>query len=143
MSLESRRWPLPTFFFFFAILHAALLCPFISKDGVADGEGDATAEGAAESAAAAADAAAAGDTLSILEGEEIGGVVFSTVAARRPELKRELGILRQALLLEEQSGGEDGSDELKVRMTCMTCMGMGMGMGTRFTAVQNNASKVK
>lgn len=65
---------------------------------------------------------AADDVLSIVEGEEVGGVVFSAVAARRPELKRELGILRQALLLEEQAaaggggdGGGDGSEELKVR----------------------------
>lgn len=64
---------------------------------------------------------AGGDVLSILEGEEVGGVVFSTVAARRPELKRELGILRQALLLEEQAGGSGdggdggGSEELKVQ----------------------------
>eukprot|EP00752_Nemacystus_decipiens_P014373 g12785.t1 len=58
---------------------------------------------------------AADDVLSIVEGEEVGGVVFSTVAARRPELKRELGILRQALLLEEQAAaGDDGSEELKV-----------------------------
>lgn len=66
---------------------------------------------------AADDAAtsAADDTLSILEGEEVGGVVFSTVAERHPNLKRELGILRQALLLEEQAGGGDGgSEELKV-----------------------------
>ena len=59
---------------------------------------------------------ASDDVLSIVEGEEVGGVVFSTVAARRPELKRELGILRQALLVEEQAGGgDDGSAELKVR----------------------------
>lgn len=73
------------------------------------GEGDATA--------GEAEGAPAGDTLSIVEGEEIGGVIFSTVAARRPELKRELGILRQALLLEEEQSGGDGgggAEELKV-----------------------------
>ena len=63
--------------------------------------------------------------LSIVEGEEVGGVVFSTVAARRPELKRELGILRQALLLEEQAGGggggDDGSEELKVCVLHTPC----------------------
>lgn len=80
-----------------------------------DGEGGEKGEGGDTPTAAAT---AGGDTLSIVEGEEIGGVVFSAVAARRPELKRELGILRQALLLEEQSGGggggEGGSEELKV-----------------------------
>lgn len=62
------------------------------------------------------------DVLSIVDGEEVGGVVFSTVATRRPELKRELGILRQALLLEEQAdggGGDGGSEELKVRTEAM------------------------
>ena len=52
--------------------------------------------------------------LSIVEGEEVGGVVLSTLAERRPELKRELGILRQALLLEGQDGDDGGSEELKV-----------------------------
>lgn len=70
---------------------------------------------------------AADDVLSIVEGEEVGGVVFSAVAARRPELKRELGILRQALLLEEQAaaggGGDgDGSEELKVRTNRNRCL---------------------
>lgn len=56
--------------------------------------------------------------LSIVDGEEVGGVVFSTLAARRPELRRELGILRQALMDEEQSGGGDGgTEELKVPAT--------------------------
>lgn len=76
----------------------------MKKDGQEGEDGDATGGGS--------------DALSIVEGEEVGGVVFSTVAARRPELKRELGMLRQALLLEEQSagggGGDGGAEELKV-----------------------------
>ncbi|CAN0129173.1 unnamed protein product, partial [Hapterophycus canaliculatus] len=48
-----------------------------------EGEGG---EGEEEGVAAAA--AGAADGLSIVEGEEVGGVVFSTLAARRPELKR-------------------------------------------------------
>ncbi|CAN0515611.1 unnamed protein product, partial [Ectocarpus sp. 12 AP-2014] len=75
------------------------------EDGQEGEDGDATGGGS--------------DALSIVEGEEVGGVVFSTVASRRPELKRELGMLRQALLLEEQSGGgggggDGGAEELKV-----------------------------
>lgn len=50
-----------------------------------------------------------------MEGEEIRGVVLSTIAERRPDLKRELGILRQALLLEDQEGdGGSSEEELKV-----------------------------
>lgn len=63
--------------------------------------------------------------LSIVEGEEVVGVIPSTLAERRPELKRELGILRQALLLEEQAsagGGGDGSGELKVCVRVRVCM---------------------
>eukprot|EP00903_Cladosiphon_okamuranus_P019171 g17633.t1 len=77
-----------------------------------DSENEGGGEGGKDAATSAVD-----DALSIVDGEEVGGVVFSTVAARRPELKRELGILRQALLLEEQAGdggGNGGSEELKV-----------------------------
>lgn len=50
-----------------------------------------------------------------MEGEEIRGVVLSRIAERRPDLKRELGILRQALLLEDQDEDEGSSEEeLKV-----------------------------
>lgn len=55
------------------------------------------------------------DGLSVIEGEEIGGVVLSTLVSRRPELRRELGMLRQALLEEAGSGGGE-SEELKVRI---------------------------
>lgn len=50
-----------------------------------------------------------------MEGEEIRGVVLSRIVERRPDLKRELGILRQALLQENEDGGEGSSEEeLKV-----------------------------
>lgn len=63
---------------------------------------------------------AADDELSIIDGEEVSGVVLSNLLSRRPELQRELSILRQTLLLEEAGGGASGgsgggSEELKVR----------------------------
>lgn len=86
-------------------------------------QGEDSGDDAAGTEAGDAGESATGDggdgVLSIVDGEEIGGVVFSTIASRRPELKRELGILRQELLLEEQSGagggdGDGDSEELKV-----------------------------
>lgn len=59
------------------------------------------------------------DGLVIVNGEEVGGVVLSTLVSRRPELRRELGMLRQALLLEEAGSGDGESEELKLRTQCL------------------------
>lgn len=76
-----------------------------TEGGSGDGDGSGEGEGARDD-----------DGLSLIEGEEIGGVVLSTLVSRRPELRRELGMLRQALLEEAGSGGGQ-SEELKVRTT--------------------------
>lgn len=70
--------------------------------------------GAGEGEGEAGEASAPNDGLSIVDGEEVGGVVLSTLVTRRPELRRELGMLRQALLLEEAGSGDGESEELKV-----------------------------
>lgn len=55
-----------------------------------------------------------GGALSLVDGEAVGGVVLSTLLPGSPEVKRELGNPRQALLLGEAGGGDPEAEELKV-----------------------------
>jgi hypothetical protein len=66
-----------------------------------------------DEAAAAAPSSSAQETIQFEKGEEVKGIIFSTLQERKPELSKELSILREEILAEDALNA-DGVTEMKV-----------------------------
>lgn len=111
--------------------------------GVTKAGGDGDGDGDGDGAGSGGEAAGGGLDLSIVEGEEVSGVVLSTLVDRRPELRRELSILRQALLLEEAGGAggageETGELQVGARVAPLRCPVVPL---SRYRVVAHHGSK--